>query len=90
MKVTKLFQDASSILAISTILSLPAFADDCKLISITYKGENNLVLTKGDCTRLYDMCTEDFCKVTKGDDLVSTGTARKLDNTNDTVSIKTN
>jgi len=90
MKVTKLFQDASSILAISTILAMPAFADDCMFISIKYTGENNFILTKGDCAEIYEMCGKDFCKVTKGDDLVSTGTERKLDNTSDNVIIKQN
>ena len=90
MKVTKLFADASSILAASTIFISSAFADDCMFISIKYTGEDNFILTKGNCTELYEMCGKDFCRVTKGGELDSTGTARKLDNTSDNVIIKQN
>ena len=38
---------------------------DCLIKSIVYDDINNYVHTIGNCDTLYEMCTEDYCKVKK-------------------------
>ena len=40
---------------------------DCTIEEIAYQGQINVIVSRGTCQKLYDMCTRDFCKVTKVD-----------------------
>ena len=38
---------------------------DCLFKMIQYNDVDNLIWTMGNCQKLYDMCTKDFCRVEK-------------------------
>ena len=38
---------------------------DCKVKAIKYDETHNIIWAMGNCQVIYDMCTEDFCRVKK-------------------------
>jgi hypothetical protein len=61
--VLSLVLSSSNVLADK--LNVEVDGEECKLKTIYYDAVNNYVHAIGNCQFLYDICTDDFCRVKK-------------------------